>query len=528
MTPPISRDALIHHLAIPKLWIRNGGFYAIPWAEYSYYPMYINLIYLVCLYFNNDIAPKLIHLSFGLATGISIYLYLKEKYNNNWGLLGMIIFITTPIIIWLSTAVYVDLGMTFFTTSSVLLWIKWRDDNYNQFKWFFLSAVCMGFAVGSKYNALIALMIVNLLLVFIYVQDKNDQIASVRYGLFFFIITAIAASPWYLKNYYFTGNPFYPLFNSIFDSLHHLVIQNWGECQAPVKSTSIGLFQKRELLYDETLWQTFLIPIRMFFQGNDYGYRHFQGVLNPILIVFSPFILIKNKNSKDIFIFISFTAIFIFIAFFLTDQQVRYFLPVLPFLSIIAVIGIKNLIDWSNRENSLLVFKKHTLRVMVFRNIIFLTIIILLSFNFNYLKNRWAIINPFPYISGKETKNAFLKRHLSYFPTVEYINANLPDDAVVLTMLLGRRGYYLDRCYKNESSFGMKILNCMVNFANDEERFNIYVKSLNVTHLMMKTDLVNKYLNDNFSKQNIMTFINRVKQNWELVYQEKQYAVFEL
>ena len=28
--PPISRDALIHHLAIPKLWIRHGDWFKTP------------------------------------------------------------------------------------------------------------------------------------------------------------------------------------------------------------------------------------------------------------------------------------------------------------------------------------------------------------------------------------------------------------------------------------------------------------------------------------------------------------------
>jgi len=110
LTPPISRDALIHHLAVPKLWLKHGGFYEIPWAEYSYYPVYINIFYLVCLYLKNDIAPKFIHLGFGLCTGWLIYFYLKQKFDRNWGLLGMVIFITTPIVVWLSTSAYIDLG----------------------------------------------------------------------------------------------------------------------------------------------------------------------------------------------------------------------------------------------------------------------------------------------------------------------------------------------------------------------------------------------------------------------------------
>ena len=99
LTPPISRDALIHHLAVPKLWLDHGGIYEIPWADYAYYPMNINLLYALCLYLNNDIAPKFIHLAFGLGTGLLIYFYLKFRYDRNWGLLGMVIFITTPIVI---------------------------------------------------------------------------------------------------------------------------------------------------------------------------------------------------------------------------------------------------------------------------------------------------------------------------------------------------------------------------------------------------------------------------------------------
>ena len=151
LTPPISRDALIHHLAVPKLWLKHGGIYEIPWAEYSYYPMYINLFYLVCLYLKNDIVAKFIHFGFGLGTSSLIYLYLKQRFDRNWGLLGMVIFITTPIVIWLSTTAYVDLGMTFFTTASVMAFIKWRDSGYKDIKWFLISSLGMGIATGSKY-----------------------------------------------------------------------------------------------------------------------------------------------------------------------------------------------------------------------------------------------------------------------------------------------------------------------------------------------------------------------------------------
>lgn len=77
LTPPTARDALIHHLAIPKLWLKNGGFYEIQWADFSYFPMNIDLLYMIPLYFQKDFIANIIHMGFGVGTAIIIYQYLK-------------------------------------------------------------------------------------------------------------------------------------------------------------------------------------------------------------------------------------------------------------------------------------------------------------------------------------------------------------------------------------------------------------------------------------------------------------------
>ena len=71
--PPVSRDALTHHLAIPKLYLKHGGIYEIPGIIFSYYPMNLDLLYLIPLYFQNDIAAKYIHFLFALLTALFIY-----------------------------------------------------------------------------------------------------------------------------------------------------------------------------------------------------------------------------------------------------------------------------------------------------------------------------------------------------------------------------------------------------------------------------------------------------------------------
>ena len=112
--PPVSRDALIHHLALPKLYLKHGGIYEIPTAQFSYYPMNLDLLYMIPLYFGNDIIPKYIHFVFALLTAVFIFRYLRWRLDDVYALLGVILFLSLPIIVKLSITVYVDLGLIFF------------------------------------------------------------------------------------------------------------------------------------------------------------------------------------------------------------------------------------------------------------------------------------------------------------------------------------------------------------------------------------------------------------------------------
>ena len=386
----------------------------------------------------------------------------------------------------------------------------------------------MGIAIGSKYNGLIAWLILNLILMLSYAKDTQRQMATLKYGIMFFMITAIVASPWYLKNYFQTGNPFYPLFNSFFQSLHHQPVQEIIRHQAGEKIGQLSFFKMRQVMYGETFWETLLIPIRMFFQGEDNSYRYFQGALNPILILFAPFIMLNKKYGRDKIFFASFSFLFIFMAYFLTEKQVRYILPVLPFLSILAVMGIKDLLG-KLREDPFaqpMRFNKHA--KFIARIIILAIISILLAFNIFYLKNRMDILKPLPYLFGQETKTAFLKRHLLHYDAVEYINSSLPVDAKVFTMFLGRRGYYLERIYKNEASFGMYTINQMINSSVAEDSFKEFIRSMQVTHILMRTDLVDNYLKNNFSQEEINRLMNLARKYWHRVYENNGYAVWDI
>ena len=97
--PPVSRDALTHHIAVPKLYLQHGGIYEIPSIVFSYYPMNLDLLYMIPLYFGNDIAPKYIHFLFALLTAVLIFYYLQKRLGSQWGLFGALFFLSLPLIV---------------------------------------------------------------------------------------------------------------------------------------------------------------------------------------------------------------------------------------------------------------------------------------------------------------------------------------------------------------------------------------------------------------------------------------------
>ena len=298
LTPPIARDALIHHLAIPKLWLKNGGFYEIKWADFAYFPMNVDLLYIIPLYLNKDFFANFIHMSFGLGTALLIYRYLKNKISRVAGLLGVLIFLSTPIVFRLSTQTYVDLGLTFFITASIFTFIRYRDSNFKELKWLVLSSLAMGLALGTKYNALIAWFFLSLAIVFIYSRDTGKQWKAIEQGAVFFFISLLVFSPWLIKNIILTGNPLYPMFK---EGVHSIISTD----------THTGFFKMREFLYGENFWETLLIPVRIFFQGQDNSARYFDGVLNPLLLIAPPFALMNKSFYRDkFFLFLSQFSLF--------------------------------------------------------------------------------------------------------------------------------------------------------------------------------------------------------------------------
>ncbi len=303
----------------------------------------MDLLYLIPLYFGNDIIPKFIHFGFALLTAWLIYRYLKRRTGLSYALFGVVFFLSIPLIIKLSITAYIDLGIIFFSTAALLFLMEWADSDFKM-KFLVVAAVFCGLGLGTKYNGLITLFLLTLFVPFLYaragVGRKPGLLKPAAQGFIFLLISLIVFSPWMVRNYQWTKNPIYPLYNHWFNARADAIYQ--GTPEEEEKRGGRSLFSYREVVYGERGWEIGLLPLRIFFQGKDGDPQYFDGRLNPLLLLLPLLAFYRSKQDsvnvrREKKTLLAFSLLFFAFAFFSTDLRMRYIAPIIPPLTILAV-----------------------------------------------------------------------------------------------------------------------------------------------------------------------------------------------
>ncbi len=501
LLPPASRDELTHHLAIPRLYAEAGRIVEVPMAPYAYYPMLLDMLYTPWVYWGYDFVPKLIHALFGYLTGLLVYAYLSRRMNAVYGLLGFFLFISTPVIARLCHWGYIDLGITFYTTASLLALLRWREQR-ESLVWLALGALFLGFALATKPNGLVAALLISLLFLLVVAKPpRKGPAAIVRELALFGACAALPFIPWLTKNWLQTGNPFYPLLGNLFS--HRIGTSSAG-------FAGLGIFDKRELLYGEGVWQLVGLPLRIFFFGQDDNPQYFDGVLTPILVIFLPWAF-KGKWVEEKRILGIFALLFILYALFLVDLRIRYILSIVPPLVILAVYGIHNVYLGIKRPLFL-----------------FAMLIGFFLWHGTYLWHYFREAAPIAYLSGGESRDAYLSQRLPEYAALQYINHNTAPTAKIYLLFIGRRAYYCERKYFHDSGDLPGYLLGAVRAAKKPEEIEQALKRQGITHLIVREDLLTKFLMQNLSVNQAALWNSFAQKQLALMFRDRGHAVYQL
>lgn len=267
IAPPIEDfDALFYHLTVPAWWLRDGGLSLVSIPHY-WFPHIVEGMFVWPMALGFDTATHLIHFIWLFLTISLLWQWARRLWGDliAWDIL--LILLTMPSILWLATWAYTDYALTFAGIGT--LYSLWKWQNMQNRSWLFISGIMAGLAVSVKYTGFVV-PLVGLILISLWEQIFMQR---VKMNIYFFMITCLIASPWYIRNWIWMKNPLYPfVFGGRF----------WDSFLAQAYSASgsgIGLNPTKLLI----------LPLTATLGTQDTNF--FDGRIGPFFLIFFPLTL---------------------------------------------------------------------------------------------------------------------------------------------------------------------------------------------------------------------------------------------
>jgi hypothetical protein len=336
-----------------------------------------------------------------------------------------------------------------------------------------------------------------------------------------------------IRNYVWQANPIYPLYNTVLNRQIPVSPnaqtgnQTLGPAADPqqtskAKSTRWGPFAIRKVIYGESWWEIALIPVRIFFQGQDDNPKYFDGKLNPFLFILPFFAFIHFKKNpaslrteKKMFLF--FIILFLLYAFSMTVIRIRYVAPIIPPLVILATFGLHQI-------TRMVTNRKVAQPAWIGSGFIIAGVTIIIALNASYILQQFRYVDPFSYISGRVSRDAYIAKYRPEYSIYQYINRHLPENVKILSLFLGNRRYYSER----DLIFGVSEFKKNVNRADSAKKFLKELREQGFTYLIIRFDLFNQWTNKQFDdrkKEMLKVFFAR---HVKRILSQDGYGLFEL
>lgn len=568
ITPPVFFDTLLYHLGLPNLYIQDHKISDYPYLVYSYYPLNMEMIYTFSLLlYKSHVLPALLHWLIGILTALSIYELSQQFFNKKIGLLALLIFYSTPLVLMLSTVAKNDLLLAYFEITSLFSLLLWFEEEqrgneeeremgsispqlpnlptphasfiihhslFRSSPYLVLSAILCGFAMGTKYTGGYFFMTICLLVLFhvwterkrhqaaiqkhrnTEVQEQRKTILPPRYYftrlLTFSLVAGLVASPWFIRNFILTKNPFYPALSKIFGVGKYL--------RPELKELTLtGL--------NPDVLASVRLPWDMTFHQLKFGsFSH----IGPIFLIFLPFLffLFWRRDRSNLINhsyqvkYLGWFSLLFFIFWAVTVPTTRFYLSGLGILAVLIAYLLITLMNTIETKYSSL------LKYLIYLVIGF--IVVHNIYLFIYLES--FLFNPLPVSLNLKSEEEYLISQVDYYPAAQFINKNLPSEVKIL--LLGEtRSYYIQRPMLLNTAQNTTILVDLIKASKGMPDLLDQLKNLGITHILFNSQearrLQRDYFYFNFPGKREENLYNQfIKNHLKQLFLENGVYVFEI
>jgi hypothetical protein len=374
--------------------------------------------------------------------------------------------------------------------AAVFSFINWYD--HNQRSWLILCGVFSGLAIAVKYTALLLPPLGCLGILWLSRHRRLLFHEAVRNLSIYILFVFIIGSPFYIKNWIVTGNPVYPFFYWIFGG------KGWEPDQARIYD-----FFVQNLGAGRTFLDYVLLPWNMSFNAK-MDSPQFDGMLGPIFFLALPFVIGMRKLEMPIKIIIVY-CVLTFLFWAGSAQQIRYLIPVFPFLAIL--VGC--VLTYYQKRKALFL-------------VIIMFVTSCLVFNGFHIARDFIKIKPMRVIIGLESRDAFLSRTLPSYSMFQYANKNLPQNSKIFLIYMKNWGFLCDHDYYSDSMFESYTIQKILSQATTPGAVSKELQAQEFTHILYDINYIYGNLSI-FSSAEKALFSSFQKQHLVLVKTEGPY-----
>jgi len=261
LVPNRAFDALAYHLEVPARFLEAGRLVSIPENLYSNVPLLTEMLYGGALGVCGVDLAGMVGWLFFLLTLALVWAWGRRRAGESGAAWAVALLALTPVGLVEVTACGSDWSAAFYTLAAVFLLSREGGPA-------FLAGAMAGLAAGCKHPALGLAIVTPALALSLEAIAHRRPLPRARLGAF--LATALlVASPWYLKNWAFTGDPLYPL------------LSNLGGGKGPASSFITPLLGGKPF---SLLWEWAIVPFRWVFDPQAHNMSAGVGVLPLALL----------------------------------------------------------------------------------------------------------------------------------------------------------------------------------------------------------------------------------------------------
>jgi hypothetical protein len=454
LLPETFYDSLNYFLGIPQYWVLKKAVVDDPGHILSSYFHGGTLYFMDGFYFGGSVAAKLLSFFSVFCCAVFTGAWAKEEAGANAGWTAFALTATFPLLFLNGWAVRVDGLLTFCHLLFFYAARKFLKESRPAplQSWGVLAAALAGFAMTVKPTAVTGIAAVFLAAGLLNFRELKRK----GFGLWIWmaLVSAGLVAPWLLKNFFFTGNPFFP---------YGVHLAGGRSFFAPGMARL--LYENQQFLKlgpDFKSWLTF--PWRLLGPGAN---AQFAG---PLAVAFVPLSLFSLRQKGDARFFT--VAAFLFLALGLClSHMLRFVMPAFVVLFMAWAVGAaKQKGIWNQLTAGLALAAA--------------------LFTFPYFLDTAArYFNGFGLITGAETQDQYLRRMVQnpYQDLVDWTGDHLPADARIL-IAGDTRGLYYQRDFLANSAFDEPFLEQITKLSVSPGEMAEKIKRLGLTHAVVNTN----------------------------------------